>query len=80
MTDYQLQQYISKNLKWVIVDNGISLSKLAMLTGISQSLLIHYTKGDCIPSLSNIAKICFALDIDIDELIDVDIVNRLSNM
>lgn len=65
---------ISKNLKALRKQKGITQQGLADKAGISKMSLSRYEKGDRIPTIKILEKLALALDVDVDEIYDKVIV------
>jgi transcriptional regulator with XRE-family HTH domain len=59
-----LKSNIGKLIKFYRKKLGLTQTELSKLTGISQSTISDYEKGNIIPSISNIKKIAKALNIE----------------
>lgn len=67
MNDYGT---ITLRVKEMIQRKGISKNKLDQLTAIKRSQLNRYCRGDVVRmDLDTIAKLCYALDCDVNELL-----------
>lgn len=73
------QETVIENIKFLLNKKGLSWYRLSKLTGIHQSTLAEYRnkKTKDIP-LANASKICKALDISVDELINKDFTRNSS--
>lgn len=71
MTEIEFMQEFGKNLKEELDVAGLSQKELSDETGISESTISYYIKGERAPSLKNVINIALALDCDIDDLTDV---------
>lgn len=58
-----------KNLKKIMKMKSVDSRTLSDLTGISQSLISFYTRGNRSPGLQNAVKIAVALDVSLDEMV-----------
>jgi XRE family transcriptional regulator, regulator of sulfur utilization len=65
----QLQLVLSRNLKKIRDDRGLSLDKVASLTKVSKSMLGQIERGESNPTLSTVWKIANGLHISFTELI-----------
>lgn len=63
---------ISDNIKQMLREKNISQKSLAEMTGITESAISHYIKGDRVPRGGNLAKIAKALDTTADYLLSTD--------
>lgn len=55
-------------IKELISNKGITLKDLAIMSGISQSNLTNYLKGNISPTLDTLKKIANALNVEIVDL------------
>ncbi len=59
-------------IKEMLNEKGISQKKLSELTGITESAISHYIKGDRVPRGQNLVKIAKALGTTTDDLLSGD--------
>lgn len=62
-----------KNFKEIRLNKKISTAKLSELTGISESMLRYYERGEYNPTIVNIVAISKALDTKISILIEEEV-------
>ena len=67
----KLMQIFGDNLAELLEWANTSQKELAEDTGLSESTISRYVRGETMPTLKNIVNIAYALDCDIDELITV---------
>ena len=68
------------NIKSIMKKNDISIYQLSKKTGIKYDLLKHYYYGNLHRmDLSNIAKICYALNCDVSDIIKYEIPQSKEN-
>jgi len=60
---------ITNRLKEMLEEKGISQKMLSDLTGITESAISHYVKGDRVPRGMNLVKIADALGTTTDDLL-----------
>ena len=71
MKKVALRQWLvtfAANLRLTMEEEGISQSRLAKETGISQSTINRYCNGTIVPSVINLNNIACVLDCDIDDI------------
>ena len=71
MTENELLKEISFLLRSNLNDKHMSQATLARLTNIDRSNINHYVKGDRMPSLVNMLNICFVLDIQLQDELEI---------
>lgn len=59
---------LSSKLDKLLKENGLSQKDLAEMTGLTQSAISHYIKGDRVPRGDNLFKIAEALWVSVDDL------------
>lgn len=74
---YAFKKYVCAQLKWTMKEYSIDLKDVSKETGISRSLLDRYISGYQLPSLSNALNICWYLGIDIDDIYDPDLFEKI---
>lgn len=69
---------ITHKIKELLQIRGITQKELADMTGITESSISHYVKGDRVPRGANLFKIAKALNTTTDELLkgDEDLENK----
>ena len=70
MSERELMTQIGRNLKSILEDYRMSQQELAEETEISRSTISRYINGEQMMSLKNLINIVYALDCDIEDLID----------
>lgn len=69
MTDLEIiKERISQELK----NSGFSQSELGRKLNVSQSCIAHYIRGDILPSIEMITKICKLLELDANYLLGLE--------
>lgn len=69
---------ISCNSLWkLLIDKGISKSTLRKMTGISPNTMTKLNKNEQV-AISVLLRICFALDADMEDIIEVVHQNELT--
>ena len=63
---------ITYRIKEMLEKKGISQKRLAEITGITESAISHYVKGDRVPRGVNLVKIADALGTTTDDLLSGD--------
>lgn len=64
----ELNEILSTNLKQIREERGLSLDKMAEITGVSRSMICQIERGDSSPTLATIFKITNSLKISLSEL------------
>lgn len=72
MTEVGLMKHFGENLRYLLEDSWMSQKELAEETGISESTISRYARGEMMPTFKNLINIKYVLDCEWDELIDVD--------
>lgn len=60
---------ITENLQKLIREKSITQKKLAQYSGLTESAISHYLKGDRIPRGVSLIRIAESLDVTVDELV-----------
>ena len=63
---------LSSKLDKLLKENGLSQKDLAEMTGLTQSAISHYIKGDRVPRGDNLFKIAEALEVPAKNLFDFE--------
>jgi transcriptional regulator with XRE-family HTH domain len=71
MTEKVLVKQFGINLTDMLKYNNTTNRELAEDTGISEATISNYTRGLQMPSVKNLINIAYALECDVDELIDL---------
>lgn len=71
---------ITERLSELLSSNGMSQKDLSTKTGITESAISHYVKGDRIPRGTNLTKIAEALGTTIDYLLDGKSANKKDDL
>lgn len=69
MTESEFMKRIGNNIRDELDYLEMTQRELSKITGINQSILSRYIKGEVMPSLKNIINITCALDCRIGEII-----------
>ena len=72
MTELQLMRVIGRNLKDVLDDALMTQRELSDETGINESTISRYIRGESMPSLKNIMNIAYVMECDLNELVPCD--------
>lgn len=70
MTKGQWQSIFGGNLASILREKGVSQAQLSRDTGIARGAISDYVNKFSTPGLLAIINIAYALDVDVDELID----------
>lgn len=70
MSEVQWLIEFGKSLKDLLEYAGTSQGELADIIGVSQATISRYVTGQQMPTMDNIVEIAFALDCNIDDLIN----------
>ncbi len=70
MSEYEWMKIFANNLRETMFDYNMSQRELAEETGLSESTISRYLNRQAVPSLFAIINIAYALNCDIDDLID----------
>lgn len=62
-------QNITKNLRTILQDRKMTQKQLADLSGITESAISRYIKGERVPRGVNLIRIAEALSLSVDELV-----------
>ena len=71
MNEIELMRDFGDNLKMELKENGITAGRLSYETGISESAIYYYIRGERMPSVLNVIKIMQALDCEFEDLFDI---------
>lgn len=71
MSEIILMHSFGRNLNDILDEYKMSQKELSEETGISESMISRYIKGECMPSLKNVINIMIVLECDFEELIDI---------
>ncbi len=63
---------MNSRIKEALVQKGISQKGLSEMTGLTESTISHYVRGDRVPRGANLAKIANALGTTTDDLLRED--------
>lgn len=72
MSELEWLDIFGDNLRGIIDEYGITQSELAEDIGVSEATISNYIHKKKMPSIKTIINMAYALDMDIDELIDFD--------
>ena len=70
MTKGQWVSIFGDNLASLLRDKGMSQKQLAIDSGISEGMISDYIHKFSAPGISAVINIAYALDVDINELVD----------
>ena len=76
MTEVQFMKRIGENLQYLLEDSWMTQKELAEDTGISESTISRYIRGEVMPTAKNLANIVRSLGCEWDELIDTNEIIR----
>lgn len=71
MNELELMRHFGEKLDEMLDYCNMTQKELAEESGISESTISCYIRGDRMPTLKSIINIMWALDCEFDELIDV---------
>lgn len=71
MTELTVMRDFGRNLADILEEYRMTQKELSEDTGISESTITRYIRGECMPSLKNIINIMIALECDFEELVDI---------
>ncbi len=63
---------ITENLQKIIQVKNITQKRLAQCSGLTESAISHYLKGDRIPRGVSLVRIAESLDVTVDELLGLN--------
>ena len=69
MTDIEI---IKKRVSQELKNSGFSQTELGKRLNISQSCIAHYIRGDILPSIEIITKLCKLLELDANYLLGIE--------
>ena len=69
---FKMARSMTYRIKEMLQEKGISQKELAELTGLTESAISHYVKGDRVPRGTNLVKIANALGTTTDDLLSGD--------
>ena len=72
MTQNEWRKTFGDNLDSILQEKGVSQSQLARDTGISVGRISEYINKRSTPSIFAVINIAYALDMDVNELVDFD--------
>ena len=72
MTQTEWRRIFSNNLVDILREKGMSQAQLARDSGLSVSRISDYINMNATPTIFAIINMAYALDIDINELVDFD--------
>ena len=72
MTQHEWRHIFASNLIDILQEKGMTQSQLAKDTGMSVSRISEYINEKSTPTIFAIINIAYALDVDINELVDFD--------
>lgn len=70
MTQYEWMDEFGDNLKCLLREARMSQQELADLSGLSKYTISNYIRAERMPSIKAVLKIAYALDCQLDDLID----------
>lgn len=72
MTQVEWRNIFADNLAGILNEQGVSQAQLARDAGLSVSRINDYINKNATPTIFAIINIAYALDIDINDLVDFD--------
>lgn len=72
MTQHEWRHIFASNLIDILQEKGMTQSQLAKDTGMSVSRISEYINEKSTPTIFAIINIAYALDVDVNELVDFD--------
>lgn len=72
MTQLEWRKIFANNLLCILREKGMSQAQLARDSGLSVSRISEYINMIATPTIFAIINIAYALDMEIDELVDFD--------
>lgn len=72
MTKGEWIKNFSSNLSSMLFEANMSQEELADASGVSQAAISRYLSGQRAPDLRSVNNIAYALDCDIDDLVNFD--------
>lgn len=70
MTELEWLINFGDNLKSMMHESGMSQSDLSKESGLSKSMISRFIRKETIPSLKSVINLAYALDCNINDLID----------
>jgi len=71
-----MEDYLSKNIKYIRISNGLSFSKMAKILGKARSSVANYEDGSTEPTVSVIRRYVQYFDISYIDLFESDLEKR----
>lgn len=72
MEEIEMARSMTYRIKEMLDEKNITQKQLAEITGITESAISHYIKGDRVPRGTNLVKIAKALGTTTDDLLSGD--------
>ena len=72
MTQNEWKNIFGDNLASILREQRMTQTELARITGISPAMISDYVNKRSIPGLMAAINIAYALDMDVDELVNFD--------
>lgn len=72
MTQTEWKLAFKDNLAYILGERGMTQAELARDAGMSASRISEYLSGRSIPTVVAAVNMAYALDVDVNELIDFD--------
>lgn len=69
MSEYEIMQLISDNIKYELRCRNMSQNDLSRITGLSRSSISYYVNAKRLPTLKHLINICVALDCNINMIV-----------
>lgn len=58
-------------LREIRKEKGLSINRLANLSGVSKGAISKIENNEMIPGLMTVVKLCLSLNIEVNELVDI---------
>lgn len=72
MKQFEWKKIFSKNLICLLEERGMSQAQLARDSGVSNAMISDYVNERSVPGLFAVINIAYALDVNINDLVDYD--------
>lgn len=72
MKQEEWKNIFGDNLDAILKEKGMTQRQLSKDSGVSASMISDYINGQRIPSVTAAINMAYALDVDVNELIDFD--------
>ena len=72
MTEVELMELVGNNIKAVLKESWMTQKELSEETGINETLISRYIRGERLPSLKNLINIANVFECPLTDLVDAD--------